>query len=64
MAELVDALDSKSSGGNTVWVRAPPSVLILFYQKLSGAISYFASSSPVGEIYTKENEKFFTRLIV
>ena len=24
MAELVDALDSKSSGSNIVWVRVPP----------------------------------------
>jgi hypothetical protein len=27
VAELVDALDSKSSNGNIVWVRVPPSVL-------------------------------------
>lgn len=27
MAELVDALDSKSSGSDTVWVRFPPEVL-------------------------------------
>ena len=27
VAELVDALDSKSSGSNTVWVRFPPEVL-------------------------------------
>jgi hypothetical protein len=26
VAELVDALDSKSSVGNNVWVRVPPSV--------------------------------------
>ena len=28
VAELVDALDSKSSFGNKVWVRFPPEVLI------------------------------------
>ena len=28
VAELVDALDSKSSGSNTVWVRFPPEVRI------------------------------------
>ena len=27
VADLVDALDSKSSGSNTVWVRFPPEVL-------------------------------------
>ena len=30
VAELVDALDSKSSSGNRVWVRVPPSVLIIY----------------------------------
>ena len=35
VAELVDALDSKSSSGNRVWVRAPPSVRIELYFRSS-----------------------------
>ena len=32
VAKLVDAADSKSAIGNSVWVRLPPSVLsIMFY---------------------------------
>ena len=30
VAELADALDSKSSGRKAVWVRAPPPVGVLF----------------------------------
>jgi hypothetical protein len=33
VAELADALDSKSSTGNSVWVRSPPSADPLLEQK-------------------------------
>jgi hypothetical protein len=33
VAELADALDSKSSTGNSVWVRAPPSAKPLFKRR-------------------------------
>ena len=35
VAELVDAPDSKSGGGNPVWVRFPPSAPLSFLRKLS-----------------------------
>ena len=43
MAELVDALDSKSSSGNRVWVRAPPWVLnfkLLMKEKSKSFVFY------------------------
>ncbi len=36
VAELVDALDSKSSGGNIVWVRVPPSVPAIAKLQITG----------------------------
>ena len=34
MAELADALDSKSSDGDIVWVRAPPPVPSIFIKRI------------------------------
>ncbi|CEK10274.1 protein of unknown function [Legionella hackeliae] len=33
VAELVDAPDSKSGGGDTVWVRVPPSVPLIVHKR-------------------------------
>jgi len=38
VAELVDAPDSKSGGGNLVWVRVPPSALMAYDEALAGRI--------------------------
>ena len=35
--ETADALDSKSSGGNTVWVQIPPPAPYIFERKNLGA---------------------------
>ena len=33
MAELADAADLKSAGGDTVWVRPPPALLVGSYEE-------------------------------
>jgi hypothetical protein len=46
VAELADALDSKSSGGDTVWVRFPPTAPTLISPAKSGMFIVGGSLDP------------------
>src|SRR6478735_2133802 len=50
VAELVDAPDSKSGGGDSVWVRVPPSAWMAYDEELAGRIrELIAADSGVTE---------------
>jgi TfoX/Sxy family transcriptional regulator of competence genes len=54
VAELVDAPDSKSGGGDLVWVRVPPSAPVAYDEALAGRIRELMA----GERGVKEKTMF------
>ena len=51
VVELVDTLDSKSSAGNSVWVRVPPLVQNRKMESLRQVVALFLWSEVGREVY-------------